>query len=114
MQMIERVARAMCNVAHEDDNESAARDWNSNQGVYREMAYAALEAIREPTDTMINAAGLTLANEIHTDPWDCLSAAHEEAFDFEVNGSDAYEEAWERLKIFGIPIFSAMISGFSE
>lgn len=51
--MIERVAGAMCNAAHEGDDGSAARDWNSNQSIYRDMARAALTAMREPSIQMV-------------------------------------------------------------
>lgn len=50
--MIERVAAALCVAAHDGDDGDGARDWNSNQDVYRDMAVAAIKAMREPTERM--------------------------------------------------------------
>lgn len=54
MSKIEEVAMAMCNAAHDHDD-GAARDWNSNQGVYRQMARAAIKAMRINTAEMCKA-----------------------------------------------------------
>ena len=53
--MIERVAEAMCDAAHDGDD-GAARDWNSNRGAYRDMARAAIKTMREPSRAIIEAA----------------------------------------------------------
>ena len=65
--MVERVARAM----HEAVYEQSIHDWqNSNdyiRGYLRKQARAAIAAMREPTETMINrkdADGRAMATDI--------------------------------------------------
>jgi len=76
--MIERVAEVMCTAAHYDEEGEAARDWNSNQAIYREMARAAIEAMRVPTPAMQQVVSANWGRRTWSDYSDVIDAALEE------------------------------------
>lgn len=57
--MIDRVAKAlfMQSVYHGYDDETIKREWQRTKGLHRSAARTAIEAMREPTDDMLDAIG---------------------------------------------------------
>lgn len=55
MTMLDKIARAMCNAAWAKDDEDWSLAGDEQQAEFRLMARAALEAMREPNDVMLEA-----------------------------------------------------------